>query len=216
MYRNQAPVGRTAATLRLLDRHPEDGVTRRRLTDTLDIPAVDATALLRSLEAEGLVRQEPDGAFRPAGPLSGPAADCNDLRAAAMNWADGLAAHSGMSVHLAVAHPEGAQIVHHVFRPDNTPQRLETGDVRPATGALGRALAGPCDGRLVYATDAGRPGAASLAIAVRGPGPEPVVGALSLTGPCRALDPARPESGRCGELLREAAVRIASALAAGC
>ncbi|MEU3352952.1 MarR family transcriptional regulator [Streptomyces sp. NPDC037389] len=215
MYRNQALVGRTAATLRLLDRHPEDGVTGRRLTDTLDIPAVDATALLRSLEAEGLVRQEPDGAFRLAGPLSGPAADCNDLRAAAMNWADKLAAHSGMSVHLAVGHPEGAQIVHHVFRPDNTPQRLETGDVRPATGALARALAGPRDGRVVYTTDMARPGMASLAMAVRCPGPEPAAGALSLTGPCRALDPAWPESRWCRGLLREAADRIERALVAG-
>ncbi|MFF4160461.1 MarR family transcriptional regulator [Streptomyces sp. NPDC001678] len=215
MYQNQALVGRTAAALRLLDRHPEDGVTGRRLTDTLDIPPVDATALLRSLEAEGLVRQEPDGAFRLADPLSGPAADCNDLRAAAMNWADKLAAHSGMSVRLAVAHPEGAQIVHHVFRPDNTPQRLETGDVLPVTGALARALGAPCDGRLVYATDAARYGTASLAVAVRCPGPEPMACALSLMGPCRALDPVRPESGRCRELLREAAERIAGALAAG-
>ncbi|MFF4224361.1 IclR family transcriptional regulator [Streptomyces abikoensis] len=199
MYRNRALAGRTAAALRLLDRHPEDGVT----------------ALLRSLEAEGLVRREPDGAFRPAGPLGGPAADCNDLRAAAMNWADKLAAHSGMSVRLAVAHPDGARIVHHVFRPDNSPQRLETGETRPATGALARALAAPHDGRLVYATDTDGHGTASLATTIHCPGPEPTSCALGLTGPRPALDPTLPASGHCRDLLREAADRIATTLAAG-
>ncbi|MBT2384931.1 helix-turn-helix domain-containing protein [Streptomyces sp. ISL-11] len=216
MNRSRALVGGTAAVLRLLAQHPDDGVSVRRLTTDLRLPPGTAHALVAGLRSEGLVRQDPaTGRLRPAGPLdpATPAPDCNGVRSSAMTWADGLAAHSGMSVRLAVRHPGGAQIIHHVFRPDNSPQRLVTGEVRPAGSALVRALAAPHDRRCVYAPDAEEPGSGSLAVAVTCPGPVPRAAALSLTGPRRLLDPAAGRAGRYEALLREAADAITEDLA---
>ncbi|MEV4740678.1 IclR family transcriptional regulator [Streptomyces sp. NPDC049555] len=215
MYRTRALVGRTAAVLRLLEQYADDGVTGRFVTSTLNLPARTVLDLLLSLEAEGLIRRDPrSGAFRPARPAyaAAPAADCNDLRSCAMNWADRLAAHSGMSVRLAVPHPAGAQVVHHVFRPDNSPQHLATGRLCPPGGALARALAAPHDGRYVYAVEPGDPGEASLATALPCPGPEPAAAALCVTGARRTLSAQTPGSGRYRTLLREAATAIRTEL----
>ncbi|MGW1197483.1 helix-turn-helix domain-containing protein [Streptomyces sp. NPDC002536] len=206
----------TAAAIRLLARNPERGVTVHRLMAYLGLPADSVRALLRDLRSEGLVRDDPDGeACLPAGPLA-PAEpplappDCNDLRASAMNWADALAARSGMSVCLAVPHPVGVQIVHHVFRPDNTPQQLLTGGIRPATSAMARAVAAPHDRRCVYAADTGRPGDASLATAI--PCTASYAVALGLTGPRRRLDPSCDGSARYAELLLDTADAVTDAL----
>ncbi|MCC2275875.1 IclR family transcriptional regulator [Streptomyces sp. ET3-23] len=206
----------TAAAIRLLARNPERGVTEHRLMAYLGLPADSVRALLRDLRSEGLVRDDPDGdACLPAGPLApaepAPAPpDCNDLRASAMNWADALAARSGMSVFLAVPHPVGMQIVHHVFRPDNTPQQLLTGSICPATSALARAVAAPYDRRCVFAADTGRSDEASLAIAV--PCTAAYTVALGLTGPRRRLDPSCDGSARYEKLLRDTAGAITDAL----
>ncbi|GAA0479553.1 helix-turn-helix domain-containing protein [Streptomyces stramineus] len=220
MNRSPAFVCRTAAVLRQLAEHPDEGITVRHLTTVLHLPTRTTRTLLGGLREEGLVRRDPGtDVFHLAGPLRsaradrGPLPDCNALRSAAMPWADTLAARSGMSVQLAVAHPEGVQIVHHVFRPDNSPQRLATGEIRPATSALARALDAPCDGRCVYAADTGEPGTGSLATAVTCPGPVSYAAALSLTGPAHALDPAGgAAAARATELLRDAARAITSAL----
>lgn len=210
MNRSRALAGGTAAALRLLAQHPDDGVTVRRLATTLHLPARTACALVDSLRAEGLVRRDPGtDVLRPAGPLVPSAAppDVNLLRSSAMNWADRLAAHSGLSVLLAVAHPDGVRIVHHVFRPDNSPQRLLTGETRPAGCSLARALADPHDGRCVYTPEAGDD-TGSLAVAVDCPGAVPYAAALALVGPRSALDPSAGGNGRYEELLRAAAAAI--------
>ncbi|ARZ72049.1 IclR family transcriptional regulator [Streptomyces sp. HU2014] len=211
MNRSRALAGGTAAALRLLAQHPDDGVTVRRLTTTLHLPARTACALVDSLRAEGLVRHDPGtDVLRPAGPLvpAAPPPDANLLRSSAMNWADRLAAHSGLSVLLAVAHPDGVRIVHHVFRPDNSPQRLLTGEKRPAGCALAQVLAAPHDRRCVYAPEDAVTG--SLAVAIGGPGPVPYAAALALTGPRALLDPSTGRSARYEALLREAADAVAA------
>ncbi|MEU5418127.1 IclR family transcriptional regulator [Streptomyces sp. NPDC001407] len=215
MPHHQAPVGHTAALLALLARHQDRGVSSLHMTAELGLPAGTVRDLLDDLRAEGLVAYDGEAdsyrlteAFPPAG---GVRQDCNDIRAAAMPWADNLAAHSGMSVRLAVAHPEGAQVIHHVFRPDNSPQRLTTGAVLPPTSAAARVLEDPHDGRCVLDTDTEEPELASLAVTVpcRGVTEE---AALFMTGPRGALDPARPEAARQETLLRDAAATISAAL----
>ncbi|KNB52413.1 IclR family transcriptional regulator [Streptomyces caatingaensis] len=200
-------------------------MTFQELTASLGLPDRAVGDLLSGLRAEGLVEYEAgSGVCRPGGPLrslprSGGRPDCNDVRSAAMPWADTLAAHSGMSVLLAVAHPRGAQIIHHVFRPDNSPQRLVTGDIVPAGSALARALREPCDGRCVHVADdggddGGGGGTASLATAVLDPDGGRPVAALALTGPRTALRATGERAHGNEELLLDAARAVSSALEA--
>jgi len=67
--------------------------------------------------------------------------DVNELRARCLNWADPLAARTGQTVRIgALVHGE-VLVVHHVFRPDDSPQTLEVGAVYPAHAtALGKVL----------------------------------------------------------------------------
>lgn len=61
-----------------------------------------------------------------------------------MNWADPLAARTGQCVQVGVLDADSTDevaIVHHVFRPDGRPQRLETGARHPVHAtALGKVL----------------------------------------------------------------------------
>ncbi|WP_274918030.1 IclR family transcriptional regulator [Streptomyces sp. WZ-12] len=143
-----------------------------------------------------------------------PPHDCNCLRAAGMIWTDDLAIGSGMSVQLAVAHPRGAQVIHHVFRPDNSPQRLATGDVLPPTSAAATALALPHDGRCVFAAKPDAD-AAELATVVPCPKAPEHAAALSVTGPADLLHPALSASVRYRHLLCHAAASIRVSLTAG-
>ncbi|MBZ4319525.1 IclR family transcriptional regulator [Streptomyces sp. SCA2-4] len=201
-------------------------MTFRRLAASLDLPDRTLGDLISGLRAEGLVEYDAgSGTCRPGEPFRSPAApahgaprDPNDVRAAALTWADGLASRTGMSVLLAVAHPEGAQVVHHVFRPDDTPQRLVTGEVLPRGSAPARVLAGPCDSRrghcprCVHEPGAG-PDEARLAACVPCPDGVGHVAALCLVGPRRLLSPASGTSGRYEEALRDAARAVSAGLA---
>src|SRR5690606_24514959 len=61
--------------------------------------------------------------------------------ARAMNWADSLAGSTGLAVHLGVADGGAVRLVHHVFRPDGSPQRIRTGEEQPLHAtALGKCL----------------------------------------------------------------------------
>ena len=65
----------------------------------------------------------------------------HDLRARALNWADSLAGSTGLAVHLGVAEKGAVRLVHHVFRPDGSPQRIRTGEEQPLHAtALGKCL----------------------------------------------------------------------------
>ena len=67
--------------------------------------------------------------------------DANELRSRASNWADALAARSGCAVRLGTLAGFQVVVVHHVFRPDDSPQELEVGLVLPAHAtAMGKVL----------------------------------------------------------------------------
>ncbi|TCK25685.1 IclR family transcriptional regulator [Pseudonocardia endophytica] len=126
-------VERAAALLRLLGAAGRP-MALAELAAALDLHRPTAHGILRTLREEGLVAQEPgtgryllgDGLDRLGTPW-----DRHDLRAHAMNWADALASGTGCAVYLGVPENGGVGVVHHVFRPDGTPQRLRTNTVQP-------------------------------------------------------------------------------------
>ena len=67
--------------------------------------------------------------------------DVNELRSRSINWADPLAARSGEAVRIGTVLEGQVLVVHHVFRPDDTFQTLEVGNLLPMHAtALGKAL----------------------------------------------------------------------------
>lgn len=111
----------------------------------LGVAKSSAHGLLRTLHEVGFLDQDDvtgryrlgDAARRLAdGPL-----DPNLLRSLATNWVDALAARSGESAYIGVLRATEVEIVHHVFRPDDTPQRLQVGSRQvAAASALGQVL----------------------------------------------------------------------------
>jgi DNA-binding IclR family transcriptional regulator len=101
--------------------------------------------LLRTLEAHGLVEQDPASDKYRLGAallrLGNSYLDSSDLRARSLVWSERLAARTGQAVRVGVPHGQGVLVIHHVFRPDNTLQILEVGAVLPAhASALGKAI----------------------------------------------------------------------------
>jgi len=126
-------VERAAAILRVIGGAGRP-LALAELAAALDLPRPTVHGLVQTLRAEGLVDQDRTTAhYRLGGGLRTLASgwDRHDLRASAMNWADALAGSTGCAVYLAV--PEGAMagIVHHVFRPDGSPQTLRTNTEHP-------------------------------------------------------------------------------------
>ncbi|MBN9101307.1 MULTISPECIES: IclR family transcriptional regulator [unclassified Pseudonocardia] len=136
-------IERAAAVLRLL------GGTGRPLglneiAAALDLPRPTAHGIVRTLRDVGFVDQDMDSNRYMLGSglqELGHLRDRHDLRAAAMNWADALAGSSGLAVHLGVVEHRTVRLVHHVFRPDGSHQRLRTGEELPLHAtALGKCL----------------------------------------------------------------------------
>lgn len=112
---------------------------------SLDLAKGTAHGLLRTLVDVGFVDQDRTSGRYELGAgltrLGRRVFDDNELRARAMNWSDPLASRAGESVRIATLHGTEVSIVHHVFRPDDTPQRLEVGLRYPAHAtALGKVL----------------------------------------------------------------------------
>lgn len=127
-------IERAAAVLRLL------GAAGRPLglgemAAALDLPRPTAHGIVRTLRDVGFVDQDPASGRYVLGPgleeLHHGGWDRHDLRGRAMNWADSLAGSTGLAVHLGVPDGPVVRLVHHVFRPDGSPQRLRTGEQRP-------------------------------------------------------------------------------------
>ncbi|MFF7942821.1 IclR family transcriptional regulator [Nocardia gamkensis] len=137
-------IERAAAVLRLLAR----GSGRLGVGDiagALDLPKPTAHGILRTLQGVGFVDQDPAsgkyqlGAALPH--LGGGYLDANELRSRAINWADALAARTGEAVRIGAPLDGAVVVVHHVFRPDNTEQALELGELLPPHAtALGKVL----------------------------------------------------------------------------
>jgi DNA-binding IclR family transcriptional regulator len=135
-------IERAAAVLQLLARG------RLGLGDiaaSLNLPKGTAHGILRTLRTVGFVEQDrTSGTYRLGAALlhlGTSYLDANELRSRAINWADALAARSGEAVRIGM-HLEGnVLVVHHVFRPDDTPQTLDVGALLPLHAtALGKVL----------------------------------------------------------------------------
>jgi DNA-binding IclR family transcriptional regulator len=145
MARTIQSLERAAAVLRLL----AGGERRLGLSDissALDLAKGTAHGLLRTLQQEGFVEQDPASGKYQLGAellrLGNSYLDVHELRARALVWTDDLARSSGESVYLGVLHQQGVLIVHHVFRPDDSRQVLEVGAMQPLhSTALGKVLA---------------------------------------------------------------------------
>lgn len=140
-------VERAAAILQLVAEYPAQlGLTD--ITETLDLAKPTTFGLLRTLCDVGFVQQLEAGGKYTIGSglaqLGQVQLDPNELRSHSMNWTDSLAARSGFSVLVAafpIGRPGPPSIVHHVFRPDDSDQRLMTGREIPAHAtALGKIL----------------------------------------------------------------------------
>jgi DNA-binding IclR family transcriptional regulator len=104
-----------------------------------------AHGILRTLQAEGFVEQDPASGRYQLGAellrLGNSYLDVHELRARALVWTDDLARSSGESVYVGVLHQQGVLIMHHVFRPDDSRQVLEVGAMQPLhSTALGKVL----------------------------------------------------------------------------
>ncbi|MFE6056778.1 IclR family transcriptional regulator [Kitasatospora sp. NPDC056446] len=137
-------LSRAAAIMRLL----AGGERRLGLSEVataLDLAKGTAHGILRTLQQEGFVEQDPESGKYQLGAellrLGQSYLDVHELRARALVWADDLARAAGETVYLGVLHQQGVLIVHHVFRPDDTRQVLEVGSMQPLhSTALGKVL----------------------------------------------------------------------------
>jgi DNA-binding IclR family transcriptional regulator len=137
-------VERAAAMLRLLAGAGRP-LALGELAAALGLPRATAHGIVRTLREVGFVARDEATAHYRIGSelrtLGTQGWDRHDLRAHAMNWADALAGSTGCAVYVGVPDGATAQLVHHVFRPDGTPQRLRTGEREPLHAtALGKCL----------------------------------------------------------------------------
>src|SRR6478752_7776940 len=121
------------------------------LSERLGLAKGTVHGLLRTLQAHGLVEQDPDSDKYQLGPqllqLSNRYLDLSELRTRSLAWSEALATRAGEAVRVGVPHGDGVLIVHHVFRPDTSLQILEVGALLPMHAtALGKALLAYTDG----------------------------------------------------------------------
>jgi DNA-binding IclR family transcriptional regulator len=136
-------IERAAAVLRLLGGAGRP-LALAEVAAPLDLPRPTAHGILRTLRDVGFVDQDRDTGRYTLGAgldrLHG-GWDRYELRARAMNWADSLAGSTGQEVLLGMPAGSGLEVVHHVFRPDGSPQRLRTGETLPLHAtAVGKCL----------------------------------------------------------------------------
>lgn len=137
-------VDRAARILAVLSTgHGRLGVSE--LSTELGLAKGTVHGLLRTLQAHGLVEQDPEtdkyqlGASLLA--LSNSYLGINELRSRSLAWAELLAARAKETVHVGMPHGDGVLVVHHVFRPDASLQILAVGEILPMhASALGKAL----------------------------------------------------------------------------
>lgn len=119
------------------------GVTE--LSERLGIAKGTIHGLLRTLERQEFVQQDPDTGKYRLGPamlqLGNAFLDNHELRARSLLWADSLAGRVTEAVRVGVLNGSSVLIVHHVFRPDDSVQILEVGASIPwNASALGKAI----------------------------------------------------------------------------
>jgi len=137
-------IERAAAILRLLG-SADRPLGLAELAAALDLPRPTAHGIVRTLREVGFVDQDLATARYRLGTdlreLGSGGWDRHDLRGHAMNWADSLAGSTGLAVHLGVVAGRSVRLIHHVFRPDGSPQNIRTGEEQPLHAtALGKCL----------------------------------------------------------------------------
>lgn len=115
------------------------------IADMLDLAKPTAHGIVKTLQSGDFVRQNRDTRRYTLGPafdmLEQARIDPHDLRSLAMGWTDSLVALTRLEALISVPTAEGAEVVHHVFRPDNSPQTLRLGELLPLHAtAAGKAL----------------------------------------------------------------------------
>lgn len=137
-------IERAAAILRLLAaRSGSLGLVE--ISQSLDIAKGTVHGILRTLQGVGFVEQDSTSGRYLLGAtllhLGSSYLDANELRARALNWSDALAARTGEAIRVGTYLDGQVLVVHHVFRPDESLQTLEVGNLMPAHAcALGKAL----------------------------------------------------------------------------
>lgn len=140
-------IERGAAVLRLLAAGPRH-LTLNEVAGSLGLAKGTVHGILRTLVDVGFAAQDPSSTrYRIGAELTSLASlsahhlDAHTLRSHVTNWADTLAARSNESVRVGMLVDGRVEVVHHVFRPDGSPQTLATGQTLPAhTTALGKAM----------------------------------------------------------------------------
>jgi DNA-binding IclR family transcriptional regulator len=136
-------VDRAARILKVLGTGARMGVTE--IADRLGIAKATVYGLLRTLEVQELVEQDPEsGKYRLGAAmlqLGNAFLDNHELRGRSLLWSDSLATRVGEAIRIGVLNGSNVLIVHHVFRPDNSVQILEVGASIPWHAcALGKAI----------------------------------------------------------------------------
>jgi DNA-binding IclR family transcriptional regulator len=116
------------------------------LAEKIGIAKPTVHALLRTLEAEGLVAQDRQTGKYVLGPglltLGNAFLETHELRMRSLTWADLLATRANEAVWVGVLTGDHVLVVHHAFRPEGAVQILEVGASIPwHTCALGKAIA---------------------------------------------------------------------------
>lgn len=137
-------IERAAAVLRLLA-GGTGPLALGEVARSLGLAKGTVHGILRTLQKVGFVEQDLDsGRYRPGADLlhlGSSYLDANELRSLAINWADPLAARSHEAVRIGMLVEDSVLVVHHVFRPDDSVQTVDTGSRLPAHAcALGKAL----------------------------------------------------------------------------
>jgi DNA-binding IclR family transcriptional regulator len=119
------------------------GVTE--IAERVGVAKPTAHALLRTLEAGGLVSQDHEtGRYGLGSALlefGNSYLEGHELRARSVVWADSLANRAGEAVWVAVLSGDHVLVLHHAFRPEGAIQVLEVGAALPwHTCALGKAI----------------------------------------------------------------------------
>jgi DNA-binding IclR family transcriptional regulator len=137
-------IERAAAVLRLLAA-AQRSLGLAETAGALGLAKGTTHGILTTLKSVGFVEQDRvSGRYRLGEGLvrlTNSGVDPNELRSRATNLADALAARSGHAVRIGILTAGRVQVVHHVFRPDDSRQQLEVGAQLPThASALGKVL----------------------------------------------------------------------------
>lgn len=137
-------IERAAAVLRVLAAGQRD-LTLLEVSASLGLAKGTTHGILRTLVGVGFIGQDAATGRYGVGDrmtgLGGYRLDANTVRSLAVNWADTLAARTGEQVRLGVLRGQEVEVVHHVFRPDDSEQDMQTGTRLPVhASAMGKVL----------------------------------------------------------------------------